>query len=81
MTLSELPNLALFTFKEAKAPYQQTQVWQKQHNPGDGRGNASEYAAEAISKDNSWTRGPGGIGGLDEDDEVEFVQQLDQELE
>lgn len=80
MNIHTLPNLALFTFKEAQAPYSQSQVWQKQHNPGDGRGNESDYAAQAEFVDGTWKRGPGGIGGL-ENDEVEFVEQLHQELE
>jgi hypothetical protein len=80
MTASQLPNLALFTFKVAIAPYPKTQVWQKQYIPGDGRNNDSVYAAQAISNGGNWKRGPAGIGNVEED-EVEFVEQLQQELE
>lgn len=66
MTLKQLPNLALFTFKNPQDGSSKDQVWQKQFRQGTGvaKGLTIDYIAQAVKVGRKWTRGPLGQGGV-----------------
>ena len=83
MTLNELPNLALFTFKKDIAHYPPKQVWQKQFSTGNGiaKGLTIEYVAQAKKTPRGYTRGAFGIGGISGELSVLLVAQRKRSLQ